>query len=264
MCLILFSYQQNPRYPLIVAANRDEFYERPTAPAHFWEDSPSVLAGRDLKAGGTWLGVTRSGRFAALTNYREPGHNRPDAVSRGDLVADFLAGSDTPDAYAHQVHARGERFNGFNLLVADVNELWYVSNRGGRPHALSPGLYGLSNHLLNTPWPKVERGKVWLADATRSPLIAPEPIFRQLADTSEAPDEDLPATGVPLEVERMLSSTCIVSSNYGTRASTLVMFNAGGTLSFRERSFAVGATVAGTVEYNDIIVTSESFATTQQ
>jgi uncharacterized protein with NRDE domain len=165
MCLILFAHGAGEDFPLVLAANRDEFYERPTAPAAFWTEAPHVLAGRDLQAGGSWLGVTRTGRWAALTNYRDPPTSRPGRPSRGMLVSDFLTGSATPEQYLAAVAADAERYDGFNLLVGDPSGVHYFGNRmadGGEPSRLEPGVYGLSNHLLDTPWPKVARGRTRL------------------------------------------------------------------------------------------------------
>ena len=159
MCLILIAYRCHPRYPLLVAANRDEFHDRPTAPLAFWHDLPQILAGRDLKADGTWLGVTQSGRFAAITNYREPARIMLDAPSRGCLVSDYLGSVESVRIYLDRLAWTVEIYNGFNLLLGDFGNLHYYSNRGGVARALTPGVYGLSNHLLDTPWPKVERGR---------------------------------------------------------------------------------------------------------
>ena len=163
MCLLIFAHQLSADYPLMVAANRDEFYARPTAPAAFWPEYPGLLAGRDLEQGGTWMGVTREGRFAAVTNYRDPDVAMPAPRSRGELPLDYLAGSTTPASYLAELAKRGGEYAGFNLLVGDRDSLWYFANSGGQaPRALSPGLYGLSNARLDTPWPKVERGKAML------------------------------------------------------------------------------------------------------
>ena len=170
MCLILFAHRVHPAYPLVVAANRDEWFRRPTAPAAFWPDAPEVFAGRDLEQRGTWLGVTRRGRFAALTNYRDPGSNRPDAPSRGALVSAFLRSQAPPMAYLERLRDESARYNGFSLLAGDRDTLGYFSNREGEIRELAPGLYGLSNSLLDVAWPKVESGKSRLAAAsTRGP-----------------------------------------------------------------------------------------------
>lgn len=229
MCLIVFAWQVVPRAPLIAAANRDEFYERPTAAADWWADHPQIYAGRDLRDGGSWMGVTRDGprgsRFAAVTNLRSADEKKPDAPSRGTLVADFLAGEMTPQQYVAHLAERADQFNGFNLLVAERDTLIWFSNRGqqdprnGVP--LAPGIYGLSNGLLDSAWPKVVRTKAQFASLICQ-CASEDAYFEMLADTTRAPDARLPDTGVDLEWERILSSVCIESPIYGTRSSTLV------------------------------------------
>jgi uncharacterized protein with NRDE domain len=241
MCLILLAHQANPQYRLVVAANRDELYDRPTAPAAFWSDAPDVLAGRDLREGGTWMGVTRAGRFAAVTNYREMPLALEGKRSRGHLVAGFLRSAATPGDYARGLSVDGDAYNGFNLLVGDGASLAYVSNRGAGPLALSPGVYGLSNALLNTPWPKVERGKQVLRDALSGPADELEAsLFGALADRGVAADPLLPETGVGLERERALSAAFIVTPQYGTRCSTVLIVTADGRVSFTERRVTPG------------------------
>lgn len=220
MCLIAVAWQSHPDYPLIVLANRDEFHARPAAPAQFWEESPAVLAGRDLSAGGTWLGVTRQGRFAALTNVREPGMAQGER-SRGLIVSAYLQGNDSPEAYVAQVTAEGQAYSGFNLLACDGDSLWWTSNRGAGPRRLDPGVYMLSNHLLDTPWPKVELLRAGLL--AQLPHPAPEALLALLQDEREAADIDLPDTGIGLVMERMLSAPFIRSAHYGTRASTVLL-----------------------------------------
>lgn len=239
MCLIVFAWQVIPGMPLIAAANRDEFYARPTAPAAWWDDHPHVYAGRDLRSGGSWMGITRDSRFAAITNIREPSEKRNDMPSRGALVADFLAGDASPQAYIEEVAARGHKYNGFNLLVGDRDQLIWYSNggpddeRNGKP--LAPGVYGLSNGSLDAPWPKVVRTK-----AQFSSLLcqgAPyEAYFDMLSDTTRAPDCRLPRTGVSLEWERALSAICIESPEYGTRASTVVQLYTSDSPMLHERA----------------------------
>ncbi len=241
MCFIVLSYRQHPRYRLVLATNRDEFYARPTAPAAFWDDAPTVLAGRDLQGGGTWLGVTRVGRMAALTNVREPNRHLDNAPTRGALVADYLAGTMPPHAYLDAVRQEADRYNGFNLLLGDTKHLFYFGNRATEIRPLEPGLYGLSNHLLDTPWPKVERGKKALAAALRHDVVDPETLFAFLTDTEQAPDETLPDTGVGLEWERLLSPIFIKSPAYGTRVSTVVLVDHQGHITFAERAYASGA-----------------------
>lgn len=236
MCLIIFAHEPNARYRLILAANRDEFYDRPTAAAGFWEDAPEVLAGRDLRRGGTWMGVTRTGRFAAVTNFRDPDDQRERPKSRGHLVSSFLKTRETPSTYIEGL--RADDYDGFNLLTGEVGEMWWYSNRNGAAQRLSPGVYGLSNHLLDTPWPKVERGK----HALRGLLedrgeIKPEEIFTLLADEAPAKDRDLPDTGVGVELERLLSAPFIRARGYGTRSSTVLLVERTGDVTFVERRF---------------------------
>lgn len=239
MCLIVFAWNVIPGLPLIAAANRDEFYDRPAAPAGWWDDHPQVFAGRDLRDGGTWLGVTRAGRFGALTNIRAPGERREGAPSRGALVADFLAGEETAQAYVDRLRAADDDFNGFNLLIGDGQTMIWYSNRehddprNGTP--LAPGIYGLSNDRLDAPWPKVVRTKAQFASMLC--MGAPEEAyFEMLSDTTCASDCRLPKTGVSLEMERLLSAVCIESPNYGTRVSTLVKLLANQPAILHERA----------------------------
>ncbi|RTL57900.1 MAG: NRDE family protein [Rhodocyclaceae bacterium] len=238
MCLILLAWQAHPEFPLVVAANRDEFHNRPTAVADYWQDRPDILAGRDLVAGGTWMGMTLTGRFAALTNYRDPAQMRPDAPSRGPLVSDFLTGNAAPQDYLQGLALSGGGYNGFNLLVADRQELFWYSNMGGEPRRLAPGIYGLSNELLDTPWPKVEAAK---SDLSRALEALPDdaPLFRLLRDDRTYPDDALPRTGVSLELERMLSAAFITSDNrnYGTRSSTVLIQDRSGLVSYDEQTW---------------------------
>ncbi|MDF2447342.1 MAG: hypothetical protein K0S46_2578 [Moraxellaceae bacterium] len=233
MCLIAFAWQVHPEYPLIVAANRDEFHARATAPARFWPECPTLLAGRDLAAGGTWMGVTRHGRFAALTNFREPQAPK-GRLSRGLLVSEYLQGDAPPLAYAEEAMTGADRYGGFNLLVADRDALVICSNRGTPPRGLAPGVYALSNHLLDSPWPKVERAR----RALQAEVVAPgiEGLLRLLADDAAAPDEELPDTGVGLALERLLSPPFIRSTGYGTRASTALLVGRR-RVRFTEQSF---------------------------
>lgn len=238
MCLILFAHDIHPDYRLILAANRDEFYARPAAAAAFWDEAPDLLAGRDLAGGGTWLGVTRCGRWAAVANVRDPSDQRQGTPSRGRLVADFLRGGQAPLAFLAEAAARGDAYRGFNLLTGDADTLGYGSNRPGEARSLPPGLYGLSNAVLDTPWPKVVRGKAALSGLlTRPGPPDPQDLFALLADTTRPPDALLPDTGVGLERERLLSPAFIASPSYGTRASTVVLIGRGGKATFVERSF---------------------------
>ena len=223
MCIAFLAIDQFADYPLVIAANRDEAYARPTRPLGFWPEDPNILAGRDLLAGGTWLGLARSGRLALLTNYREPAA-APGLVSRGVLVTDFLAGGASIADFGARLLAERDRFAGYNLIFGHVGELYYHGNRGpARIQRLQPGIHGLSNHLLNTPWPKVERGKAAVADLVRrSDVLIPD-LFGILGDTSTVVERELPDTGIDRETERILSAIFIRGNGYGTRGSTLVL-----------------------------------------
>lgn len=236
MCLILFAYHQHPHYPLILAANRDEFYQRPSASADFWPEHPDLLAGKDLAEGGTWLGLTRKGRLAVITNYRDGQPGQTYSRSRGKLTLDYLTTDTTPFDYLRQIHQQKDQYNGFNLLVGDGQQLYYYSNRQGEIRDLKPGIYGLSNHLLNTPWPKVKAGRDSLGQAVNC-LPDTTPLWSFLQSPDQAPDHQLPDTGVPLDWERLLSAAFIDSDDYGTRASTLLLIDREGQVSFTEQSY---------------------------
>jgi uncharacterized protein with NRDE domain len=241
MCLILFAWNAHDNYPLILAANRDEFYERPSAPAAFWADAPDLLAGRDLKAGGTWFGITRSGRLAAITNYRDPASLKTEAPSRGHLVSDYLRGQENPEAYLLRLAPRAGLYNGFSLLVGDCSELCFYSNRG-EAICPGPGIHRMSNHLLDTPWPKVNRGKLALEQLLAGDHgPSPEALLDLLASRSRPSDDRLPDTGVGLEWERVLSPLFIKSPTYGTRCSTVLLIDRRGMVTFVERVFDGGS-----------------------
>jgi uncharacterized protein with NRDE domain len=236
MCLILLGYRAHPDYRLVVAANRDEWFRRPTASAAFWADAPEVLAGRDLEQLGTWLGITRTGRFAALTNFRDPGSQRADAPSRGHIVSGFLRGAESPADYLAALHASEARHNGYSLLVGDANALCFYSNRERQIKALRPGIYGLSNGLLDEPWPKVRHGKQRLSEELAAG-VDEERLLTLLDDTETAPDQELPRTGVSLDWERKLSALRILAGDYGTRSSTVLIVAGNAEARFAERSF---------------------------
>jgi uncharacterized protein with NRDE domain len=226
MCLILFAYKVHPKYKLIVAANRDEFYQRPTAPAYFWEDDPDILAGRDLEKMGTWMGVTKMGRFSALTNYRNPKEDSNGKRSRGELVLDALQYQGDIKDYMENLVINKDKYPGYNLLAGDGNMLYYYSNVGQELLEVPPGIYGVSNHLLNTEWPKVQMGKEGLTEIiTTKQTDLVEPLLTLLQKADQAPDEKLPKTGVSLELERMLSPMFIKSEGYGTRSSTVMLLS---------------------------------------
>ena len=246
MCLILLALNSYPDYPLVVAANRDEFFSRATAAANFWQETPYVLAGRDLSAGGTWIGITRQGRFAALTNFREPDKNKSDAPTRGKLVSDFLGGSIPASDYLDALSPRKSTFNGFNLLCGTLGEgIWHLSNRAERaaPLRLAAGIHGISNHLMDTPWPKVAQGKSELAKALAA-LPQDRRLFELLRDDLIHDDAQLPRTGVSLEWERVLSAAFVRAPNYGTRSSTVVLVGQQQMVSFDEQTWLPSAVAA--------------------
>ena len=249
MCLILFAYHVVPGTPLIVAANRDERFNRPAAPAAMWDDHPEILAGRDLAGGGTWLGVSTRGRFAALTNFRDPATHRADAPSRGGLVKAFLLGQMSARAYVEDIVREAVPYNGFCLLAGDGRDLYFHSNRANAPMKVEPGVHGLPNQLLNTPWPKVVKGRAGLEKLTRGPF-AFDQYLALLNDTAPAPDGDLPQRGRSLERERRSSSLRIVNPNYGTRCSTVLRISPDGTIDFAERTFNPEGGIAGDVRYH--------------
>ena len=250
MCLIVFGLHAHPLFPLVVAANRDEFVARPSEPAGFWPAPEGLLAGRDLVAGGTWIGVTPSGRFAALTNVRQPRTFDPSAPSRGELVARFLSASDAPMAHLRGLAAEGGRRNGFNLLAAAGGRLAWFSNRGGEPIEVEAGVHAVSNALLDTPWPKVRRATAGLAGILgRNDEMSAEELFALFADREPAPDEELPDTGVGLAAERILSSPFIAAPGYGTRGTTLLLVARNGRATFLERRFDDAYRVSGTTRF---------------
>jgi len=238
MCLILLAHNVLSQFPLVLLANRDEFLDRPTRRLAWWNDHPDLLAGRDLKAGGTWLGVSRPGRIAAVTNFREPAAYSPEARSRGELVSDFLIGEMDPEDYLAAVSKHADFYNGFNLLAWRSGKLAYYSNRRGQsPRVLGGGVFGLSNDVLDTPWPKVERGKRLLTAALKSGTPDASSLIDLMYDVEVASDDTLPHTGMTLEQERALSSIFIRMGGYGTRSTSVLIVNANGRLDFHERAY---------------------------
>lgn len=244
MCLIVIGWRCRPDLPLVVAANRDEWRDRAAEPAHWWPDHPEILAGRDLKAGGTWMGVTRSGRFAAVTNFRDPSDRRSTARSRGELVTQFLLSRDAPSAFLAAVAARAGEYNGFNLIAGDRESLWYLGSREGEAREIAPGVHGLSNHVLDEPWPKVIRGRHAMERALCEGDAVPA-LLELLGDTAGVADRELPSTGVGLEWERRLASPLITGADYGTRASTVVSWTGAGEVFFEELTRAADGSETG-------------------
>lgn len=248
MCLLVVAWRSHPRYRLVVAANRDEFHDRPAAPLGWWNDDPRILAGRDQRAAGTWLGVARSGRFGIVTNFRDlENPPSPDAPSRGALVARFLAGATSPKEYLDDLRGSAPRYAGFNLLVGGPRMLYYFSNRDGfaaRP--LRPGIYGLSNHLLDSPWPKLLRARARLEELVTWGELETEALFDLLADRTPADDDEIPDTGLPPDWERALSAPFVLHGAYGTRCSTLLLVERGGRTVMHERRYDAAGAQSGT------------------
>lgn len=235
MCLIVLGWRVRADLPLVVAANRDEWRDRASLPAQWWPDHPVVFAGRDLKAGGTWMGVTRTGRFAAITNFRDPADRRSTARSRGEIVSAFLSGRETPGDFLERLAVRSADYNGFNLIAGDGETLWYFGSREGLAREIPPGVHGLSNHLLDEPWPKVVKARAAMDAALAEDDPAPR-LFEAFHDGALAPDEALPKTGVALEWERRLGPVLIVGSDYGTRSTTVVTLASDATARMEERT----------------------------
>jgi uncharacterized protein with NRDE domain len=247
MCLILLAYRCHAGLELAVAANRDEYHDRPALAARFWPEQPQLLAGRDLQAGGTWMGCSRAGRFAAVTNFREPGVTS-GRRSRGELCTDFLLGADAADDFIRRLAPGDQHYGGFNLLLWDGVQLLFYSNQERLPRALGAGIYGISNGYLNTPWPKVANGRRGLAGALARGF-APSQALTLLGDRTQPPDQQLPDTGVGLDKERLLAPAFICSPDYGTRVSTVFTLRRDGTARWLEKRFDAAGTAVGQVDF---------------
>ena len=260
MCLLVLGWQAHPRYRLVVAANRDEYHERPAAALAKWPPPAGFLAGRDLRANGTWLGVDAARRFGVVTNFRELQPPRPGAPSRGELIPRFLgtAGAASPAQFFAALAHEAREYSGFNLLLADRASLWYASNRA-QPfaRALAPGIYGLANELLDTPWPKLERVRAgfteWLAARATPPA---ERLFALLADRTPAEPADSTdgrgqsaSGGLPREWQRALAAPFVLNPTYGTRCSTVLLIEPGGALYLGERRFDQHGNASGETEF---------------
>ncbi|MEP1034258.1 NRDE family protein [Ekhidna sp.] len=248
MCLITFAYKAHPKYKFILAANRDEFYARPTAPVDWWKDHPEILGGRDLQALGTWMAIHKNGRFAAVTNYRDIKNIKDEAQSRGDLPVNFLLSDQTSENYAKDVYQAGSNYNGFNLLLL-ARELVHVSNYDNVINTLEPGIFGLSNALLDTPWPKVTRAKRAFSELIQTDFTN-EVLIEMMQDDTIAPDNHLPETGLDYDREKALSAICIRTPEYGTCCSTAVTIDHEGNVAFMEKNYPVGNRTEGTVSFN--------------
>ncbi len=251
MCLLVIAWQAHPRYRLIVAANRDEFHDRPAAPLYKWSEAPGILGGRDLRAGGAWLALDAARRFGVVTNYRDLQRPAPGAPSRGRLIPDYLSQGRGARDFLESLAPVAEQYSGFNLLLTDPAGLWYASNRATPVfRALPPGVYGLSNHLLDTPWPKLARvRRAFQASLDASPTPDAGELLAMLADRAPAePHEPLPETGLSPEWERVLSSPFVLNPEYGTRCSTVVLLEPDGGGLLRERRFDAAGAVSGETE----------------
>lgn len=239
MCLIVFAYKVSSEYPLILLANRDEFYDRPTQKAHYWggEGQAEILAGKDLQAGGTWMGVGKNGKWAAVTNYRDMDNIKKNAPTRGDFVPQFIKSKASAEQYLLELKKEASKYNGFNLLVGDKNGIFHYSNISDAITEVQPGIHGLSNALLNTPWPKLNRAKEMLENLIQNNDFSKTTLFNLLNDHTKALDNQLPATGLPKEIEKELSSIFIATGNYGTRCSTLLFIDKNEEMKFVERRY---------------------------
>lgn len=240
MCLIALAYKQHPNYPFLLSANRDEFYRRPTSAANYWQEYPQLIAGRDLEAGGTWLGITRQGRFAAITNYREEGASEKTyPLSRGELTRDFLTGSEHASEFLQAIRPQDKSYAGFNLLLMDDTGLYCYSNRDSEIQTLGPGVYGLSNLQIDTPWPKVKRAKTCFETILKQPVISHQELFSVISDSGPVAERELPEINFDIDIEwaKQVSAQFIKSEDYGTRASTTISIDRDGRTEFREQNF---------------------------
>lgn len=250
MCLIVVALRQHPRYPIVLAANRDEYFDRPSQPAAYWHERPYILAGRDLLAGGTWLGITRNGRFAAVANYRDPRIASTRNSSRGRLVSDFLQATSSCHDFLTEIDKNREEYAPFNLVLGDGKRCAYYANTNGETSVLSAGMYGISNAFLDTPWPKVIRAKRELRRVLDSSLdLDVETILALLHDTSFYDDAELPDTGVGIVKERMLAPIFIRGDVYGTRCSSVLTLDNDRQVTFIERSFSETGAPTATTEF---------------
>lgn len=253
MCLIAFAYKSHPDYKLILAANRDEFYERPARGAQFWEEEgyTDILAGKDLEAGGTWMGINKNKQWSALTNYRDPSWQRQDPPSRGELVLKYLNSDAGIPAYLEQLKEQAGKYMGFNLLVGDPDKLFHYSNHSEKITRITPGIHGVSNALLNSPWPKLEQAKSDLKNIISTENFNTEELFGMLGNAETASDEQLPDTGIPKEWEKAVSSIFIKTEQYGTRCSTVLLIDNENRVSFTERRYnAADASIIETKSFN--------------
>lgn len=248
MCLIVFAYKYHPKYPFILAGNRDEFHERPTQKLHVWEGDPEILAGKDLMAGGTWLGINQHGKFAALTNYRDLSNIKEPTPSRGYIVSDILQSELSTSDQLTVLAPDFPNYNGFNLIAGTLDDLYFVSNHGDHIQKIKPGLYGISNASLNTPWPKINSALEDFSAALNKDRPDENEIFELLCNTKRYPESMLPKTGLSPEMEKAVSSVFILTEDYGTRSSALLMFDKNDKITFTEKTYLPGTTVVTNTE----------------
>ncbi len=254
MCLITFAYKTHPDYPFVLAANRDEFHKRPAKPVHLWDSEPPIIAGKDLKAGGTWMGLNAKGHIAALTNYRKLSEFKENAPSRGEIVTRFLQSYDNISAILEQIRQTADLYNGFNLIAGSIDDLYYITNKKDEIQSVEPGYHTVSNAFLNTPWPKSEWARNQLQSTMKNGVPDEEEIFRFLLDTRRYPMEKLPETGLPEDLEKAVSSVFIQTENYGTRCSSVIYMDTNGEITFVERSFKPGTKEIETEERHKIVL----------
>jgi uncharacterized protein with NRDE domain len=251
MCILFIAVNQHPLYPLIIAANRDEFHARPTQAAHFWESDNNILAGKDLTAGGTWMGINTKGFIAALTNIRAPGKERENAITRGELVTNFINKNNKQNDYLQTLRSTHDHYNGYNLLFGNIDQLQVYNSFEDTAYELEDGVYGLSNASLNSPWPKLDMGRSALANyCSHADILSHEHLFELLGNNLPAKDEELPDTGIPLELEKKLSSIFIISPEYGTRSSTVLLVDKNKKVYWEERTFSNTGDLTNTVVHS--------------
>lgn len=248
MCLIVVAYKYHPEYPLILAGNRDEFHERPTQELHIWNEDPQILAGKDLEAGGTWLGINQNGKFAALTNHRDLSNIKEHTLSRGNIVLDIIRSELSTSDQLSIMTPEFSKYNGFNLIAGTLDDLYFVSNHGDEIQNIKPGLYGISNASLNTPWPKTNSALENFSTALNKDQTDENDIFDLLCNTNRYPESILPKTGLTPEMEIAVSSVFILTKNYGTRSSALLMYDKSGKVKFIEQTYLPATTVVVNTE----------------
>jgi len=249
MCLIVLGREIHPKYMLILAANRDEFYERPTKEAHYWESPRQLLAGKDLEAGGTWMGVNKHGHVAAVTNYRDPTNYQNNKASRGQIPVNFLGAGIRAEEYIRELKKQSSKFNGFNLLALDNEKLVHYNNQHGSPGILDKGIHAVSNATLNTPWPKVVRSKNMLKSLING-NFSHDDLLAMMGDGKTANPEELPDTGIPKDLEEAVSAMCIRTEKYGTCSTTAITITYDGEVEFTEKSYPVGKRIEGVKRFS--------------